>query len=49
MQGCISFGYPLGRWAVAPRRPADEVTYRNRFGADPGFSTPVPLWSPRAD
>ena len=46
MACCVSFGYPTGRWAVAPRRPAHEVSYRNRWGTDPGFETPEPLWSP---
>ncbi|MHB1582618.1 MAG: nitroreductase family protein [Acidimicrobiales bacterium] len=46
LSGCVSFGYPTGRWDVAPRRPVDEVTFRNRWGADPGFSAPAPLWSP---
>ena len=43
---CVSFGYPTGRWAVAARRPADEVAYRNRWGREPGLSIPEPLWSP---
>ena len=44
MMAMVSFGYPKGRWAVAERRPAHEVAYRNQWGADPGFSTPTPLW-----
>lgn len=44
--GCISFGYPTGRWGVAKRRPAHEVTFRNRWDADPGFEVPAPLWPP---
>jgi nitroreductase len=43
---CVSFGYPTGKWGVAPRRPAHEVTFRNRWGTAPGFETPEPLWSP---
>jgi nitroreductase len=39
-----TFGYPLGRWAVAPRRPAHEVTYRNHWGAAPGFTATRPMW-----
>jgi nitroreductase len=46
MACCVSFGYPTGRWAVAPRRPAHEVSYRNRWGEAPGFETREPLWSP---
>ena len=41
---CVTFGYPTGRWAVAPRRPAHEVASRNRFGDPLGFTVPEPLW-----
>ncbi len=44
LSGCVSFGYPTGRWGVAPRRPVHEVTYRNRWGTAPGFEVPGPLW-----
>jgi len=46
LSGCVSFGYPTGRWGVAPRRPVHEVTYRNRWGADPGIEVGSPLWPP---
>ena len=41
---CVSFGYPLGRWDVAPRRPAHEVAYRNGWGEPLGFEIDEPLW-----
>ena len=41
---CVSMGYPTGRWAIAPRRPVHEVSYRNRWGEDVGFQVPEPLW-----
>jgi hypothetical protein len=44
MACCVSFGYPTGRWDVAPRRPAHEVAYRNTWGADPGLAAAGPLW-----
>jgi nitroreductase len=44
MACCVSFGYPTGRWAVAARRPAHEVAYRNAWGADLGFQISEPLW-----
>ena len=44
MACCVTFGYPTGRWGVAARRPAHEVSYRNRWGADPGFRVDGPLW-----
>jgi nitroreductase len=43
MQACVTLGYPTGRWGIAPRRPAHEVTFRNRWGDPPGFETPEPL------
>jgi nitroreductase len=43
---CVSFGYPTGRWGVAPRRAVDEVTYRNRWGAASGLDVAAPLWPP---
>jgi nitroreductase len=48
MACCVSFGYPTGRWGVAPRRPVHEVSFRNRWGADVGFEVREPLW-PEAD
>ncbi len=48
MACCVSFGYPLGRWGVAPRRPAHEVSYRNRWGGAVGFRVDQPLWSPQS-
>ncbi len=46
MSCCVSFGYPTGRWAVAPRRPAHEVAYRNSWGTPLDIEIPEPLWSP---
>jgi nitroreductase len=43
---CVSFGYPTGRWGVAPRRAVHEVTYRNRWGEPSGFTVDEPLWPP---
>lgn len=44
MACCVSFGYPTGRWGIAPRRPVHEVSFRNRWGGDPGFEITEPLW-----
>jgi nitroreductase len=41
---CVTFGYPTGRWGVAPRRPVHEVSYRNAWGAALGLHIPEPLW-----
>ena len=46
MACCVSFGYPTGRWGVAPRRPVHEVAYRNRWGEPVGFTVDQPLWAP---
>lgn len=46
MAACVTLGYPTGQWGIAPRRPAHTVTYRNQWGAAPGFEAPEPLWQP---
>jgi nitroreductase len=45
MNCLVSFGYPTGQWAVAPRRPVHEVAYRNTWGTDIGVRIDEPLWS----
>ncbi|MGN9836970.1 nitroreductase family protein [Nonomuraea sp. H19] len=44
----VTFGYPTGRWDVAVRRPASQVSYRNRWGADAGLDLADPVWRPDA-
>lgn len=44
MACCVSFGYPTGRWGIAPRRPAHDVAYRNAWGGDLGLQIPEPMW-----
>ena len=46
MAGCVSFGYPTGKWDVAARQPAREVSFRNKWGSAVGFDSDGPLWSP---
>ncbi len=46
MAGCVSFGYPTGRWGVARRQPVDEVTFANRWGSPTTFGVTEPLWTP---
>jgi nitroreductase len=41
---CVTFGYPTGKWGVAPRRPAHEVSFRNHWDGELGFEIPTPLW-----
>ena len=44
MAGCVTLGYPTGRWGVPARRPAEEVAHRNRWGAPLGFTVDGPRW-----
>jgi nitroreductase len=44
MSSCVTFGYPTGKWGVAPRRPVHEVSFRNGWGKDVGFAINAPLW-----
>jgi len=48
MAGCVSLGYPTGKWGIAARQPAHEVSFRNQWGSEVGFRTDAPLWSPGA-
>jgi nitroreductase len=43
---CVTMGYPTGKWGVAPRTPVHEVSYRNHWGTDVGFTIDAPLWPP---
>jgi nitroreductase len=42
--GCVTMGYPTGRWGRAERQPVHEVSYRNHWGSPLGFEVPAPLW-----
>lgn len=42
--GCVTMGYPTGRWGVAPRNPVHEVASRNHWDTPIGFEIPEPLW-----
>ena len=44
MLGCVSLGYPTGKWGVATRQPAHDVSFRNQWGEDVGFRDDEPLW-----
>jgi nitroreductase len=46
MACCVTLGSPTGRWGVAARTPAHEVSYRNQWGTPVGFEIPEPLWPP---
>jgi nitroreductase len=38
----LPIGYPQGRWGVAPRQPAHEVTYVDRWASPPSWKAEVP-------
>jgi nitroreductase len=42
LYAALPIGYPLGRWGVAPRQPADEVTFADRWGTRPTWQPPAP-------
>ena len=44
MLGCVSLGYPTGKWGVATRQPAHDVSFRNQWGDDVGFRDDEPFW-----
>ena len=44
ISSCVTFGYPMGKWGVAARRPVHEVTFRNQWAAPAGFEIDSPLW-----
>ena len=46
LNATVAMGYPKGRWGIAPRQPAHQVTFRNQWGTEPGFTADQPLWSP---
>lgn len=35
LHAALPMGYPLGRWGIAPRQPADEVAFSEQWGARP--------------
>jgi nitroreductase len=44
LSSCVCFGYPTGKWGVAPRRPTHEVSFKNQWGQPLGMEIPKPLW-----
>ncbi|HSF86159.1 MAG TPA: nitroreductase family protein [Acidimicrobiia bacterium] len=42
----VTCGYPLGRWGLAARTPAHHVVYADRWGDEPLWTIPEPMWSP---
>ncbi len=46
---CVSFGYPIGRWAVAQRAPVHQVAFRNKWGDPFEPEIAAPLWPASGD
>jgi nitroreductase len=44
--GAVPMGYPLGRWGLARRQAAHEVTFVDQWGAAPSWRAAVPLLAP---
>ena len=40
----VSCGHPLGKWGVAKRVPAEDVTFHNNWGTPLSFDVGGPLW-----
>jgi nitroreductase len=50
MSAMLTLGYPRGTWGIAAnRRPVQEVSSRNHWGAPFGVEVPQPLWPHRGD
>ena len=45
----VSFGHPLGRWGLAKRKPVEDVSYQNRWGAPLAFDVDGPAWEEPPD
>jgi nitroreductase len=45
---CVTFGYPTGKWGVAPRTPVHQVSFRNGWERPLGFEVSAPLWPPKS-
>ncbi len=41
----VTCGYPLGRWGLAKRAPAQNVTFSEHWGNAPEWTADEPLWN----
>lgn len=46
LNAAVSCGSPLGRWGLAERKPVDDVSYSDRWGAPLSFPVDGPRWQP---
>ncbi len=45
MHAMIPIGYPMGRWGVPTRRPAEEAVFSELWDQPVDWTVPEPLWS----
>ncbi len=45
MHAMVPIGYPMGRWGIPPRRPAEEAVFAETWGEPVPWSVPEPLWN----
>ena len=45
LAAAVSCGYPLGKWGLARRAPAEDVSFSNRWGRSLDFPVGGPLWA----
>ena len=45
MHAMIPIGYPMGRWGIPNRRPAEEAVFAERWGNPVGWTVPEPLFT----
>jgi nitroreductase len=45
LAAAVSCGYPLGKWGLARRAPAEDVSFSNRWGRTLDFPVGGPLWT----
>lgn len=44
LSATVSFGYPLGKWGVAVRKPVEEVTFSNIWGNPVAWTSSPPTF-----
>jgi len=49
MHAMVPIGYPIGRWGVPNRRPAEEAVFSETWGQPVDWEVPKPLWPVEAD
>lgn len=45
LRAAVPCGYPRGRWGLAPRKPAHNIAYVDRWGEAPSWTVEEPFWT----